>query len=83
MPVRIRITVISGKCQGNIHEIGQEFFVEKTTPQGICLGAWNSIAPYITALLLGGDLPSVKEKGVMKVHCPDTKGITLEIRRIE
>jgi uncharacterized repeat protein (TIGR04076 family) len=81
MPVRI--TVISGKCQGNIHEIGQDFLVGKTTPEGICLGAWNAIAPFVTALLLGGDLPSGKEKGVMKIHCPDTKGITLEIKRIE
>ena len=41
----IRITVKGGKCQGDIHEIGQVFTVDETTPEGVCTGAWDAIAP--------------------------------------
>ena len=48
--MKIRITVKGGECQGKIHKGGQVFTVEGTTPEGICLGAWNAIAPYLTTL---------------------------------
>ena len=80
MPVSI--TVKSGKCQGNNHNIGQTFIVEGTTPGGMCLGAWNSIAPYVTTLLYGGNFPWEKDLGYTEIHCPDPKGITLELKRI-
>ena len=79
----VRITIKSGKCQGNIHEIGEEFVVESTTPGGMCLGAWDAISPYVTTLLYGGDFPWEKEKGLATIHCPDPKGITIELRRTE
>ena len=78
----VRITVHGGKCQGRNHKIGQEFIVEGTTPEGMCLGAWNAIAPYLTALLYGGTFPWEKELGHTLIHCPDPKGITLELKRI-
>ena len=81
MPVRI--TVKRGKCQGDIHEIGQEFTVNETTPEGICIGAWDAIAPYIITLQCGGNFNWEEEKGVATIHCPDPKGILLELRRIE
>ncbi len=79
----IRITIKGGKCQGHNNKIGQVFMVENTTPAGICLGAWNSISPYVTALRFGADFPWEKEKGYALVHCPDPKGITLELKRID
>ena len=79
----IRITVKDGECQGKIHKVGQVFTVEHTTPEGMCLGAWNAIAPYLIALLCGGNFPWEKEEGVATIHCPDPKGITLELRQIE
>ena len=81
--MKVRIIVEAGKCQGNVHQVGQEIDVENTTPGGMCLGAWNAIAPYLTALRYGGNFPWEKEKGVATIHCPDPKGITLELRRIE
>jgi uncharacterized repeat protein (TIGR04076 family) len=81
MPVRI--TVKSGKCQGNIHKIGQEFIVGETTPAGMCTGAWDVIFPYFLTLLCGGSFSWEKEKGTANIHCPDPKGITLELKRIE
>lgn len=79
----IRITVKDGKCQGKIHKVGQIFTVERTTPFGICLGAWNAIAPYVTALRCRANFPWEREEGVATIHCPDPKGITLELRRSE
>ena len=79
----IRITVKRGKCQGDIHEIGQVFTVNETTPEGVCTGAWDAIAPYVMALLCGGNFSWEEEKGVATIHCPDPKGITLELRRLE
>lgn len=81
--MKIRITVKGGECQGKIHKGGQVFTVEGTTPEGICLGAWNAIAPYLTTLSCGGNFPWEQEEGAATIHCPDPKGITLELRRIE
>jgi len=79
----ILITVKGGKCQGKVHKVGQGFTIERTTPAGMCMGAWNAIAPYVVTLLCGGSFPWEEEKGVANIHCPDPKGITLELRRIE
>ena len=81
--VQLRITVKRGKCQGGINHVGQSFTVENTTPAGMCLGAWNSVAPYVTALRFGADFPWEQAKGYALIHCPDPKGITLELRRID
>jgi uncharacterized repeat protein (TIGR04076 family) len=80
MPVNI--SILDGKCQGNIHEIGQTFVVEDTTPGGMCIGAWNAISPYVNALLYGGDFPWEAEQGFTIIHCPDPKGITIQLRRV-
>ena len=77
----IIITVKDGVCQGGFHQVGQVITVERTTPGGMCMGAWNSIAPYVTALRMGANFPWEKEEGVATIHCPDPKGITLELRR--
>ena len=78
----IRITVKSGRCPGG-HEVGQVFMVGWTTPEGICLSAWNMIAPYVFTLLCAGNFPWEKERGVAVLHCPDPQGITLELRYVE
>jgi len=78
----IRITVKRGKCQGNINDVGQVFSVKDTTPAGMCLGAWSAVAPYVTALRFGGNFPWEEEEGCALIHCPDPRGITLELRRI-
>jgi uncharacterized repeat protein (TIGR04076 family) len=80
--IPVQITVKRGKCQDNIHQIGQVFIVKDTTPEGICKDAWIAIAPYVMTLQCGGDF-AWAEKGTAIIHCPDPKGITLELRRIE
>lgn len=79
----IYIRVKEGECQGGTHKVGQIFTVEHTTPAGMCLGAWNAIAPYLTALRCGASFPWEKEQGMATIHCPDPRGITLELRREE
>jgi uncharacterized repeat protein (TIGR04076 family) len=79
----VKVTVIDGKCSGDHHKVGQEFIVKGMTPAGMCLGAWDAIAPYVTTLRFGGNFPWEKEEGVAIVHCPDPQGITLELRRVE
>ena len=77
------ITIKRGKCQGGFHNIGDKFTVGSTTPAGMCLGAWNAVAPYVCVLSYGGNFPWEEEKGVATIHCPDPKGITLELKRTE
>jgi len=79
----IRITVKEGTCQGKRHKIGDTFTVENTTPGGMCLGAWNAVASPVSSLRLGANFPWEKEKGIATIHCPDPKGITLELKRID
>lgn len=52
----VHIRVKAGKCQGGLHKIGDEMTVDWTTPEGICLGAWNALSPSITTLALSGGI---------------------------
>lgn len=79
----IRITIKGGKCQGQINNRGQVFMVGDTTPEGMCTGAWMAVAPYVMALQYGSNFPWEPEEGYALVHCPDPKGITLELRRVD
>jgi uncharacterized repeat protein (TIGR04076 family) len=59
---KIKVTVdsVAGKCSlGNTP--GKEFVIERTTPAGMCLSAFNSINPAIQVLRYGGKL-SLGEK---------------------
>ena len=78
----VQITIKEGTCQGRFHKVGDTFTVESTTPGGMCLGAWNAVGSYVSSMLLGADFPWEREKGVATIHCPDPKGITLELKRV-
>jgi len=75
------ITIKEGKCHGGFHEVGEQIRVERGTPEGMCWGACGAILPYLTALRFGADFPWESEKGCATIHCPDPKGIVLELRR--
>jgi len=82
--VPVRITVTGGVCQGGAHPVGQEFIVEGGTPAGgMCADAWNVIAPYVMTLRHGGNLPWAEREGMVEIHCPDPKGITILIERVD
>jgi len=77
----ITITTNEGKCQGGFHQVGDVITIERGTPEGMCMGAFGAILPYLTALRFGADFPWEAEKGCAVIHCPDPKGIVLELRR--
>jgi uncharacterized repeat protein (TIGR04076 family) len=83
----IQLTVKGGTCTNQIHDLDQVFTIEAgfapTTPAGICVHAWNALAPYIMALILDGRFAWEKDGLATTVCCPDPHGITWEVRRVE
>jgi uncharacterized repeat protein (TIGR04076 family) len=83
---KILVKVVGGKCQGGYHRIGDTFEIDyddALTPQGMCLGAFNSVLPCIWVLLCDGEFRwEEKTKTKTRVACGDPKGIILEIERI-
>jgi uncharacterized repeat protein (TIGR04076 family) len=80
---KIVVTVVEGKCQGGNHRIGDKWEFEWLTPQGICLGAWGAIFPYVMALNYGGGISWTDGPLKEKIHCPDPKGVVLEVEKIK
>lgn len=68
----VRITLVSQlkNCPAG-HKVGDEFMVGQKTPGGICMGAFNTLLPYIITLRFGGSFPWVKKKGEGTFCCPD------------
>ena len=80
----ILVRVVGGKCQGKIHNIGDTFEIDYNnakTPQGICLGAFGPIFPYIMILLGDGEFRWEETKTKTRIGCADPKGIVLEIEK--
>ena len=77
------VTVVGGTCQGGHHQIGDRWEIDSLTPEGMCLGAWGAVFPYVMALELGGEFSWEEVPTKIKIHCPDPKGIVLEIERVE
>jgi uncharacterized repeat protein (TIGR04076 family) len=68
--VRMRIESIVGTCP-NGHQVGEEYVVGNKTVAGICMGSFNSCAPYLTALRFGASFPWEKEEGTFTIGCAD------------
>lgn len=83
---KILVRVVEGECQGGYHKIGDTFeidYEDALTPQGLCLGAFGSIYPYIMILLGNGEFRWEETKTKTRIQCPDPKGIILEIEKTE
>jgi len=78
---KIFVTVIGGKCQGGHHQIGDSFEIESVTPEGMCLGAWGAIFPYVTVLECDGEFPWEEVGTKARIHCSDPEGIILEVEK--
>jgi len=74
----IKITLISQlkKCPAG-HNVGDEFVVGRYTPEGICIGAFASLLPYITTLRFGGSFPWEKDPNGGTFCCPDPEVINV------
>jgi uncharacterized repeat protein (TIGR04076 family) len=70
----VRITLISqlGACP-NGHKVGDEFLIGRKTPEGLCMGAFASLLPYVTTLRFGGSFPWEKKEDEATFCCPDPK----------
>lgn len=71
-PVRITLVERTKKCH-NGHQVGDQWQVGHLTPEGLCLGAFSSLLPYIHVLQYGGDFSWVDEPGSVIIACPDHK----------
>ena len=83
---KILVRVVGGKCQGGRHKKGDAFEIDyddPVTPEGMCLGAFGSIFPYIMILLGDGEFRWEETKTKTRLQCPDPEGIVLEIEKIE
>ena len=68
--MKVTVDSVAGKCPlGNTP--GKEFIIERTTPAGMCLSAFNSISPAIQVLRYGGSFPWEKNPDEAYICCPD------------
>jgi uncharacterized repeat protein (TIGR04076 family) len=56
--------------------------IESVTPEGMCLGAWGAVYPYVMALDLDREFSWKPEPSKIKIHCADPIGITLLVERL-
>jgi len=81
-PVRITVASQQGKCAAG-HKVGDTWLVEENlTPGGVCLGAFNAIAPNMRVMRFGGQFPWSQDKDATVVACPDGENpVIFEVRR--
>ncbi|MEW6412483.1 MAG: TIGR04076 family protein [Candidatus Zixiibacteriota bacterium] len=80
----IKITLISQikNCPAG-HRVGDVFYIKRHSPGGMCMGALNSLMPFITALRFGGSFFWEKQEGVGTFCCPDPEVVnTFRLERI-
>lgn len=70
-----------GKCPFG-HREGDSFRLEDSVPQGFCLLAFYSIFPYYLTLIHSGRFEWVRRGEHVKVQCPKTDGVVMEIELV-
>ncbi|MFC1979712.1 TIGR04076 family protein [Chloroflexota bacterium] len=81
---KVRVKVISqrGTCAEE-HKVGDQWIVGTKTPEGICIGAFNSLAQAIEVLTYGGSFPWSEDQDIVTIACPDaTNPVVFELRRL-
>jgi uncharacterized repeat protein (TIGR04076 family) len=80
--IKITMDSVAGKCPSG-NALGNEFLIERTTPAGMCLSAFNSISPAIQVLRDGGSFPWERNPDVAYFCYPDHLNRTVfKIERI-
>ena len=80
----IGVKVISqkGTCAVG-HKVGDQYLISRTTPEGICLSAYNSFYPALRTLMFGGTYPWSKDPDTAAAACPDAENpVVFKLRRI-
>ena len=81
---KILVKVVRGKCQGEYHKIGDTWeidYEDAMTPEGMCLGAFGAVFPYVMMLVGNGEFrwEESETKTKTRISCADPKGIILEV----
>lgn len=80
--VKVRVISQHGHC-GSGHKVGDEWVMNRETPAGICLPAFNAILLDARAIMYGGDFPWTSNSDTAIVTCPDPNNpVVFEIRRL-
>ena len=81
--VAVRVVSQKGECALG-HKVGDEFVISRTTPEGVCLSAFNSLFPAMRTLMFGGTFPWSQDPDVATAACPDAANpVVFELRRIQ
>lgn len=83
-PVRVEIVDImgTGTCPSGFG-VGRTWTIsDEIVPEGMCAWAYNSIAPFITALRCNGRFPW-RDDPVARVCCPDADNPVVFLLSIE
>jgi len=80
----IKVEVISQKGNCVIgHKVGDEFLISRTTPEGICLSAFNAFFPAMRTLMFGGTFPWSEDPDTATMACPDAENpVVFKLTRI-
>lgn len=80
--VSIRVVSQKGTCDQG-HKVGEHWIVDRKTPEGICLSAFNTLFPGLRVLMFGGAIPWESDPDVTTVACPDAANpVVFELRRL-
>ncbi len=80
--VKVKVVSQEGTCAIG-HKVGDEFTISRTTPQGVCLSAFNALFPAARTLMFGGTFPWSKDPDVATAACPDAANpVVFELRRV-
>lgn len=68
---KVKLTITESRCRGGYCQKGDEFLVEDLCPP-LCHELWNSIYPYVFALLNGAQLDHGETRlAAFDARCPD------------
>jgi uncharacterized repeat protein (TIGR04076 family) len=80
---KVKITVVESRCRGGYCKTNDEFIVEDLCPP-LCHELWNSMYPFVYALLNGAELDYGNKKVPMfDIKCPDEGRVVIHGERIE
>ena len=80
--VKVRVISQKGTCN-NGHNVGDEYVISRTTPEGICLSAFHTFSPAMRTLMFGGTFPWSQDPDTAIIACPDAANpVVFELRRM-
>lgn len=80
--IKVRVISQKGTCN-NGHNVGDEYVISRTTPEGICLSAFHTFFPAMRTLMFGGAFPWSQDPDTTIIACPDAANpVVFELRRM-